>query len=165
MHYSRKVPVLIDGAHALGALPLHLCDLQPDYYISNAHKWFCSPKGSAFMFVKKELQAQTRPLIISHGFGSGFNSEFVWAGNIIQENQLTLRVAPSKRKIESVLYIDQRFDLMHICLLSNIHWSYDNMLILKRKDIPVHGAAGRIFESTHVNPRSQASKLVATFLS
>jgi hypothetical protein len=39
--------------------------------------------GCAFMYVKKELQSQTRPLIISHGFGSGFNSEFIWAGIFI----------------------------------------------------------------------------------
>ena len=34
------------------------------------------------MYVRGELQAETRPVIISHGFGSGFNSEYVWAGNI-----------------------------------------------------------------------------------
>ena len=75
--------MLIDGAHALGALHLDLRSLDPDYYVSNAHKWFCAPKGCAFMYVKKELQSQTRPLIISHGFGSGFNSEFIWAGIFI----------------------------------------------------------------------------------
>ncbi|XP_060085055.1 uncharacterized protein LOC132564420 [Ylistrum balloti] len=77
---ERGVPVLVDGAHALGALPLDLRALDPDYYVSNAHKWFCCPKGSAFLYVRKELKAQTRPLVISHGFGSGFNSEFMWAG-------------------------------------------------------------------------------------
>ncbi|XP_060551212.1 uncharacterized protein LOC132712792 [Ruditapes philippinarum] len=77
---SRNVPVLIDGAHGLGSLPLNITSLDPDYYITNAHKWFCSPKGTALMYVRKELQTLTRPLIISHGFGSGFNSEFIWAG-------------------------------------------------------------------------------------
>lgn len=77
---EKGVPVLIDGAHALGAIHLDLRSLDPDYYVSNAHKWFCAPKGCAFMYVKKELQSQTRPVVISHGFGSGFNSEFIWAG-------------------------------------------------------------------------------------
>ena len=72
--------MLIDGAHALGSLDLNLSDLDPDYYVSNAHKWFCCPKGSAFMYVKKSLQQETRPLIISHGYGSGFQSEFIWSG-------------------------------------------------------------------------------------
>ncbi|XP_062612086.1 uncharacterized protein LOC134273885, partial [Saccostrea cucullata] len=75
-----KVPILIDGAHALGSLDLQLRSFCPDYYVSNCHKWFCCPKGSAFMYVKEERQQQTRPLVISHGFGSGFNSEFIWTG-------------------------------------------------------------------------------------
>ncbi|KAK3097165.1 hypothetical protein FSP39_006983 [Pinctada imbricata] len=77
---ERDVPVLIDGAHALGMLQLDMKKINADFYVSNAHKWFCCPKGSAFMYVRKELQSRIRPLIISHGFGSGFNSEFVWAG-------------------------------------------------------------------------------------
>jgi selenocysteine lyase/cysteine desulfurase len=76
---------LIDGAHGLGSIPLDITSLDPDYYITNAHKWFCSPKGTALMYVRKELQTLTRPLIISHGFGSGFNSEFIWAGMLFLE--------------------------------------------------------------------------------
>ncbi|XP_071114879.1 uncharacterized protein [Haliotis cracherodii] len=78
--HQRNVPVLVDGAHALGSIPLSLRTLQPDFYVSNAHKWLCSPKGAAFLYVAKQYQESTRPLVISHGFGSGFNSEFIWAG-------------------------------------------------------------------------------------
>ncbi|XP_033123948.1 putative L-cysteine desulfhydrase 1 [Anneissia japonica] len=78
--HERSVPVFIDGAHALGSLPINLHDIGADYYSSNAHKWFCSPKGAAFLYVRKELQKSVRPLVISHGFGSGFNSEFMWSG-------------------------------------------------------------------------------------
>lgn len=77
---KRGVPVLVDGAHALGSQPLDLHSLQPTYYVSNAHKWFCCPKGSAFLYVDKQVKQTVRPLIISHGYGSGFNSEFIWAG-------------------------------------------------------------------------------------
>ncbi|XP_030849945.1 L-cysteine desulfhydrase isoform X1 [Strongylocentrotus purpuratus] len=78
--HDRGVPVLIDGAHALGALPLSMKDLNPDYYTANAHKWLCNPKGCAFLYVREELRSRTRPLVVSHGFGSGFNSEFIWSG-------------------------------------------------------------------------------------
>ncbi|KAK7494567.1 hypothetical protein BaRGS_00014220 [Batillaria attramentaria] len=78
--HQHGVQVLVDGAHALGALPLNLKQLDPDYYVSNAHKWFCNPKGAAFLFVRRELQKYIHPLTISHGYGSGFNSEFMWAG-------------------------------------------------------------------------------------
>ena len=42
--HSKGVPVLIDGAHALGSLPLHLTGLEADYYVANAHKWLACPK-------------------------------------------------------------------------------------------------------------------------
>jgi isopenicillin-N epimerase len=71
---------LIDGAHALGALDFSLKDLDADYYISNAHKWFCAPKGCAFLYVRRELQSRIEPLNISHGFGAGFLSNFAWTG-------------------------------------------------------------------------------------
>ncbi|CAL1534979.1 unnamed protein product [Lymnaea stagnalis] len=77
---QRGAKVLIDGAHALGALDLQLTKMDPDYYVSNAHKWLCSPKGVGFLYVKRELQSGIRPAVISHGFGSGFCSEFVWSG-------------------------------------------------------------------------------------
>lgn len=79
----RNVPILIDGAHALGSLDLQLSRFCPDFYASNCHKWFCCPKGSAFLYVKEDRQPHTRPLVISHGFGSGFNSEFIWTGKIL----------------------------------------------------------------------------------
>ncbi|XP_051880490.1 uncharacterized protein LOC127574962 isoform X2 [Pristis pectinata] len=77
---QRGTKVLIDGAHALGVMDLKLSSLDADYYASNCHKWFCSPKGCAFLYVKPELQNSLRPLVISHGFGFGFSSEYIWTG-------------------------------------------------------------------------------------
>jgi selenocysteine lyase/cysteine desulfurase len=39
-----------------------------DYWLTNAHKWLCNPKGAAFMWVSPRVKACTRPAIISHGF-------------------------------------------------------------------------------------------------
>lgn len=78
--HSYSIPVCIDGAHALGALELNMNKLKADFYISNCHKWMCSPKGVAFMYVDKQHQPSIRPLAISHGSGSGFVSDFIWTG-------------------------------------------------------------------------------------
>lgn len=78
--HQHNVQVLVDGAHTLGALPLNLEELNADFYVSNAHKWLCAPKGAAFLHVKKEHKDLIHPLVISHGYGSGFNSEFIWTG-------------------------------------------------------------------------------------
>jgi isopenicillin-N epimerase len=74
------VPVLVDGAHAPGMLTLDVPSLGADWYTGNCHKWLMAPKGSAFMWAAPERQADTHPLVISHGFGQGFTAEFDWVG-------------------------------------------------------------------------------------
>ena len=58
---------IIDGAHAPGHIDLHISDLDPDIYIGACHKWLSAPKGSSFMYVKKEIQNSIDPLIVSWG--------------------------------------------------------------------------------------------------
>ena len=62
------IPVFIDGAHAPGHIDLNLEDLNVDYYTGACHKWMMTPKGSSFMYVKKSLQCDIFPLIVSWGY-------------------------------------------------------------------------------------------------
>lgn len=80
---SYGVMTIIDGAHALGQIPIDLKTIDPDYYYSNAHKWLLSSKGAAFMYVRKEHQNTTHPLVISASYspeGQNFQQEFAWTG-------------------------------------------------------------------------------------
>lgn len=63
---SRGVRVIVDGAHAPGHVELDVGALSPSYYTANLHKWVCSPKGSAVLWVHPEQRARCRPMILSN---------------------------------------------------------------------------------------------------
>lgn len=58
---------VIDGSHSPGHIPLDLSSLQADVYTANCHKWMCTPKGSAFLWVAPHLQRVIVPLVVSWG--------------------------------------------------------------------------------------------------
>lgn len=64
----RGIYTVIDGAHTPGHIPLNLDAMGVDFYAGNCHKWLMTPKGSAFLYVRPELQGIINPLVISHGW-------------------------------------------------------------------------------------------------
>jgi isopenicillin-N epimerase len=83
---AEGILTIIDGAHALGQIPVDLSNLGCDFYSSNAHKWTQSPKGSAFLYARRYVQHLVEPLVVSWGYdsetpsGSRFIDEQEWTG-------------------------------------------------------------------------------------
>jgi selenocysteine lyase/cysteine desulfurase len=51
---AKGILVLIDGAHAVGQIPVDIKALAPDFYITNAHKWLFAARGTAILYVDKK---------------------------------------------------------------------------------------------------------------
>ncbi|KZO89798.1 PLP-dependent transferase [Calocera viscosa TUFC12733] len=47
---------LVDGAHLIGQVPVDLSAAQPDFWVSNGHKWLFTKRASAVFYVPKRNQ-------------------------------------------------------------------------------------------------------------
>jgi isopenicillin-N epimerase len=74
--HRRGVPVLVDGAHAPGAIAVDIPALGVDWYAANLHKWAHAPRSCGVLWATPERQAMLHPPVVSWGRGSGFLAEF-----------------------------------------------------------------------------------------
>ena len=51
---SRGVLSQVDGAHAIGQIPLDLHDIGCDFYATSPHKWLMAPKGTGTLYIRDE---------------------------------------------------------------------------------------------------------------
>ena len=64
---ERGIITVIDSAHAPGQIELDVTALDADVVTGNFHKWMCTPKGSAFLWVHPTMQPAITPFIVSWG--------------------------------------------------------------------------------------------------
>jgi isopenicillin-N epimerase len=83
---AQGIITIVDGAHAPGQIPLNIESLGADFYTGNLHKWLCAPKGSAFLYARRDRQSMLQPLVVSWGWRaivpgpSPFQDYFGWTG-------------------------------------------------------------------------------------
>ena len=92
---------IIDAAHSPGQISVDLQALGADMVFGNCHKWLLNAKGSAFLYVKREMQNLIEPLVVSWGYnptpeftsGSRFIDLLQWMGTRDPSAALTVPVA------------------------------------------------------------------------
>jgi len=81
--------LLADCAHSAGQVELGLSELGDAgaaYAVGALHKWACGPKGSSFLWARRDHRDGLRPVITSHGETPGvgpanrFHARFDWSG-------------------------------------------------------------------------------------
>ncbi len=80
---SKNIDVLIDGAHTPGMIEINLEKLGVDYFVGNCHKWICSPKGSAVLWVNEEKHHLISSLQISHTYDKPVERKNLWAKSFL----------------------------------------------------------------------------------
>lgn len=77
---ERGVALLVDGAHAPGAVPLDIPAVGADYYVANLHKWAWTPRPCGILWAPPERRAGLHPPAISWGLDQDWTTEFDWLG-------------------------------------------------------------------------------------
>ncbi|KAJ3207274.1 hypothetical protein HDU67_007583 [Dinochytrium kinnereticum] len=105
---------VVDAAHAIGQIPLTplLTHTDPDLLVTNLHKWFYTPRGSALLFLSPRHHRLLRdpaptpsPAIIAHPVLSDTASNprdwkagFMWTGTTDVTRYLAVREAVAFRR-------------------------------------------------------------------
>lgn len=71
-------------------------------------QWLCGPKGTAFLWVNEEEQHNIVPCVTSHGYGMGFQHEFIWLGTDDMTGWMAAPAAIAVLKSLGVLKVQKR---------------------------------------------------------
>eukprot|EP01084_Bolivina_argentea_P092579 166545_1 len=78
-----NIITLIDGAFAIGQIPIDIEQLDVDMYLSNGHKFFFSTRGTTIIYVKKKFHNIISPLVISTvPLNQSLSDRFLWQGTM-----------------------------------------------------------------------------------
>ena len=79
---AARLPLLVDGAHAPGAVPLDVTAIGADFFVGNLHKWAYAPRGTALLVVGEEWVGRMRPLVVSWADPEGFPRSVEFSGSL-----------------------------------------------------------------------------------
>jgi isopenicillin-N epimerase len=79
---EHDIPVLVDGAHAPGMLPVDVTAIGADFWVGNLHKWAYAPRGTALFAVAAGWRRKIDPLAVSWHQDDGFPLSVEFQGTL-----------------------------------------------------------------------------------
>ena len=71
--HEKGLWVFLDGAHTPGMMPLDVKELGCDFFASCGHKWMMGPKGTGFLYVKREMMEVLEPYWVGAGVDTAWD--------------------------------------------------------------------------------------------
>jgi selenocysteine lyase/cysteine desulfurase len=86
--------MVVDGAQAIGHVPVDVAALGVDAYAGSGHKWLCGPKGTGMLYVRKDpaqrifpVAWEDGPRVMGEAMGGCPLPQIVGLGAAIEHNQ------------------------------------------------------------------------------
>ncbi len=76
--HAAGAQVAVDGAQAVGALPVDVHALDVEYYAFPGQKWLCGPEGTGGLFVRREAQAGLKQTFVGARSGGPAAARYEW---------------------------------------------------------------------------------------
>lgn len=111
---QRGVLSCVDAAQGVGMLELDVGGLDPDFLVSNCHKWLFVPRGCAVLYVPRRNQALVRSTVpTSHGYVPPVGTEG-------RKNPLP----PSEKSafVRNFEFVGTLDDSPYLCVADAIEW-------------------------------------------
>jgi len=119
---KRGILTIIDGAQAVGQMPVDVSELGCDFYAASGHKWLFGPKGTGLFYVHPERLHLLKPLIVSSAYYKEKNArqfenyntrnvpEVLGLGVALDYNRMLASEAIHERVIELKHYLRNRVE-------------------------------------------------------
>jgi selenocysteine lyase/cysteine desulfurase len=113
---ERDIISLIDGAQGVGMVDINLAETDPDFFVSNCHKWLHVPRGCAVFYVPLRNQGLMRSTLpTSHGF----------VPRVVREGGSRVSPLPPSGKSEFVTafeFVGTMDNAPYLCVKDGIAW-------------------------------------------
>src|SRR5436305_25499 len=107
---------LVDAAHAVTQIPVDISKSQPDFFVSNLHKWSYVPRGCALLYVRRDLQKHVHCLPVGHGYVSTTLPFVASPVTVSNESQfVTEHEWPATIDWSGYLSVDTAFEFIDKC--------------------------------------------------
>jgi selenocysteine lyase/cysteine desulfurase len=106
---------MVDGAQGVGMVPLDLLKADPDFFVSNCHKWLHVPRGCAILYVPVRNQhLLPSTLATSHGYIPKLTSR----GSPLPPNA-------NSQFVNNFGFVGTKDNAPYLCVKDSIAWRRD----------------------------------------
>jgi selenocysteine lyase/cysteine desulfurase len=67
--HEKECLLVVDGAQAVGGIPVDVAALGCDAYAATGHKWLLGPKGTGLLYISRRAREQIAPMLLDDGYG------------------------------------------------------------------------------------------------